>query len=204
MRLLFILIFCLLLNNTAVAGINEILDATCKIKIGKFSGTATVFKEDAEYYWLISAGHVGYPGTKGTACFYLKGEPSQEIPLEFVWRTWKKGTSDDLAFYKFKKPKDLKIKVIPLAPKYYKVTNNEVILTCGCAHGLWPTLWRGKVTDLTTQRVEFQPPVPIGRSGSGIFNEGGAVILAVIITSDSNHGQAVPIEKIYNFLENIK
>jgi hypothetical protein len=201
-----ILIFLLLLSNRTYAGFEEIMDATCKISLGKFAGTGTVFRDDGEYAWIIGAGHVGSPNKEGTVTFYHEGTPQEPIPVTVVWRYYANNqTTDDLAFYKFKKPAGMKITVIPLAPKTYEAKVGQVVLSYGCAHGAWPSLWRGKLLKFDPTRMWFQPTPAIGRSGSAIFNREGTHIIGVLVLSDGpDKGIAVPLSKIYEYLPNAK
>lgn len=201
-----ILTFLLLYSNLAYGGVEEIMDATCKISMGGFNGTATVFREDGEYLWAIGAGHVGSPKTDGFVSFYHDGQESEKFPMTVVWRVWdNKQNTNDIAFYKFKKP-GFRIKPIPLAPKNYEVKLGQVVLSHGHAYGVWPSTWRGKVVRVAdSNQIGFQPCPAIGRSGSGLFNREGTMIVGIVVMSyNADQGTAVPLAKIYELLPNAK
>lgn len=202
MRYLIVVFLCLLCN-VSYGSVEDILDSTCHVITKHGSGTGVVFSLDETHYYALTAGHVltganAVPDTVADVYFYLDGQATEKIAAEVVWREYTVSTTDDLGILKFKIADCPAIKVMPLVAPDYKLSVDEVVYSYGAARGVFPTLWRGKITGVDESRIFFWPVPAPGRSGSGLFDKDGDHLVAIVVmTNDAKGGIAVPIDKIY-------
>lgn len=188
-----------LIPFTAFADIDQVIEATCMVNDG---GSGVVFAEDDKSIWILTAAHcVAHrdytPFNNQHIHFFHTGVKSHSIPVELLWTAYEIDTTKDLALLKAKKS-DIGIyplpKVIPLANHEESVRSSQMVISCGCAGGTWPTAWRGYVSYVDEETFKFVPQPKPGRSGSGIFTADGSKVLGIVIWID---GTTVPIWKIY-------
>ena len=199
------------------ADCKEIYQATCRINN---NATGVVFAQDKTDLWVITAGHVMTDRNnklekKFVVHFFSTGTQSPGFKAEPLWHVHEKLlvtrhkrivkeilTTKDLGFLKIKKDQFLGEyplpKPVPLAPQGTKVKKDQMILSCGCPNGNWPSGWKGNVLEVFPDRFRFHPsPIP-GRSGSGIFTDDGIVgIIIWYMKGENKYGTALSLDKIY-------
>jgi hypothetical protein len=186
---------------------DEALDSTCLIKTDNNYGTGVVYAEDANYFYICSAGHVlrnnGIQDKTAKIGFFCEGRRSQLVDSEVLWTEYKANTSDDLGVIRLKKElvKGLPIKVIPFDSERDPISVDSSITSWGCANGSWVTGWSGRVTSSNNNYIYFNPNPAVGRSGSPIFNKDSSKIVGIIVMQSTSGGIAVPVPKIRNLLE---
>jgi len=192
-----VMIFNLLLCSTLWAQ----LESTCKVISEQGVGTGTFYKEDKEFYWVITAAHV----LNGQHSLFIKcyhsGFESEKIPTSLHWKFYKKDTVDDVAILKVSKQlvKErgmIPPKIIPLFTEDFKPAKHLVVKSCGCANGSWPTMWKGHLTSVSDKVLMFIPtPLP-GRSGAALVYE--KKIVGIIIFQN---GKAISIKRVYELMK---
>lgn len=187
---------------------DEALDSTCFIKTTHGSGTGVVYAEDAEYFYICSAGHVlrdgnGKQDKTVEIGFYCDGRQSPLVNSEVLWTEYKANTSDDLGVVRLKKElvKDLPVRVTPFDSEKDSIGVDSVITSWGCANGSWATGLVGRITSSSNDYVYFNPNPAVGRSGSPVFNKDGSKVVGIIVMQSASGGIAVPVPKIRSLLE---
>lgn len=205
--LLCICLYICLLSSVAFGGLEEVGDATCRIKTGSGGvGTGVIFKETESDLYILTAAHViinrrGGPELSLRIRLYNSGEMSHEIPAYNVAAHFQPNSTLDIAIIKVEK-KDLRDypipKPIPIADETYTIKEGDTILSYGCPSGYWPSGWKGKVNIAEKGRTVFKPYAIPGRSGSGIFDKDGTKVIGVLIWKN---GTAVPLQLIHIILK---
>lgn len=199
---IFACIAFLIFPNISNAALEDIIKATCAVN----RGSGVVYNQDESHIWIVTAAHCILDNNeqleKIYTQFFNSGKNSELLETSVVWYKYNKGTTTDLAILKLSKDKFGQYPIpqpILIAPVDRQVNVGEVIVSCGCAgknhlECVWPTAWMGHVTYVDDVTFKFLPtPLP-GRSGSGIFDKEGKVLLGIIILRD---GTTVPLTKIY-------
>lgn len=200
--------------STADAGIKEVMEATCQIKLQVkdkviTGGTGTLFLEDKEKIYILTAGHVvDKKHDKLCIFFFNTGKASHCMYGEVVFKVYE-GVKD-VAIVSVTKVqfKNYPIPMpIPLAQKDTILKKDMKIVSCGCPNYSWPNALLGHVRSIDSTTFSFIPePIP-GRSGSGMFDEDGTHIVGLLIQydkSDGGFGVAVSLEHIYKYTDNLK
>ena len=192
----------------------DAIDATCKISTpthrmndgreGHEEGTGTVFQITKRDVFILTVAHV-IDGAPGALCeFWKAGSKSIPLPASVAGRD----RVIDTAVLSIPAAMFLGIlpQAIPLEKESYVPKKGEVICSVGCAHGAWPTEWRGKVVGYDKFGIHFDPTPAEGRSGSAIFNADGTRIIGLLVAQWLNereqpiNGIAMPVANVYRLL----
>lgn len=214
MKYLFIL-FLLIVPTQAYAGVEELCSSVVRITDEKAMGTGFCIKEDAEKYYLITAGHIYVDGGSVYVDLFHDG---------YIMRVWGQSearqcvenTTLDWQVVSVLK-KDIK-DYSPLIPVKIadKVEKEGVIWTWGCSDGAWPTAFKGRLLSTmnfkdmwfvgeggfvqlvkeTDDMVYFLPTPEKGRSGSPIFNDKYELIGMILMQNPPHGGIAVSVNTL--------
>ncbi len=209
-RLLFSLLILASFSNFSDAGIDSISNSICRVDNGFGFCTGWCYKEDADYYYLITAGHFTHGVTddmKLKVTLYHSGE-LKVVEASKVFHVYEEKTPNDLTVVKIKKS------ALDNYPKFELVklgTNHDskILWTYGCPDGKWPTAFKGRFLKESKDYVDmfdFSPPIIPGRSGSPIFNESSEVIgmIVMVAVKIDALGNETPTYGIASSIESIR
>lgn len=184
---------------------------------GKDIGSGAVYREDKDYLYVITAGHVVEPlKTEDCQCvFYPNGRPLAAVPAVIETRDYVKPIRyskdievNDLATLrvsksKFKSPNDYP-KAVPLAGPDTLIKVNDSILSIGCSGPYaplhYPSMFNGYVSELVGNTYYIQPNLIEGRSGSAVFDKTGERIIGVAIWRSNWGGRIIGPKSIFQHL----
>jgi hypothetical protein len=199
--------------------LNQISEAACMVSAGNDSvlniGSGTCVKEDDKYFYILTNGHVVENYKTVTVEFFKAGYKARGIRGEVIWQRYAEKTDVDFAIIRVNKSDFGKYppRVIPLAPKGYRIVSGNYIAAVGCPSARWAQAWEGHVLSIYSDRIIFTPPPIGGQSGSGIvvmikgkdnkwYTRIGAVLTWRIEEGQTAQGGAIPISSLYALMEN--
>ena len=200
------LILCPVGLNAEPLNLNQILEATCRVRAGNASGSGTCIMEDQGNYYFLTNAHVVGSSTSLAIEMFQNGKQSRRIPGRVVWKRHQGRTDVDFAIIRVAKSAVGKYipRIIPVAPDGYKISQGQYIASAGCPQARWANAWEGHATTDSQSRVLFVPPPLGGQSGSGIHvyikdpsGEWHTRLGAVLTWSIGNQGGAIPSSTLY-------
>mgnify|MGYP003333932074 CR=1 FL=1 len=165
-------------------------------------GTGFVYKEDKNFFYVMTAGHV-IDGCIKNYCllhFFNNGKAVDAVQGEISKKDYNKSeTIDeselvrDIAILKVKKTdfKNFQPTIIPLAPANKRIAIDETVFSLGCPNLRWPSAFLGSVNHSIPERFFFSPDVIGGRSGSPVYDKNCTMVIGVVIWSTPNGGCAI-------------
>jgi len=221
-KLLFAIVAAVATLYSAVAmarplTLNEISEATCRVRCGSASGTGTCIAEtpDGQSYYVLTNAHVVGGSSRGTLEFFKGGHVTEKLPARVVWKQYRRGSDVDFALMVVSKSLfgEHQPRVIPLAPQGYEPQTGYYIAAVGCPSARWAQGWEGHIINRGASRVMFVPPPIGGQSGSGVtvliqgrdgqwYTRVGAVLTWRITSGGLTQGGAIPVSTLYNILAN--
>ncbi len=212
---------CLLIGQSH-ASIRDVLNATCRIVVKHSDdtwhrGSGTIYKIDKESVYIITAGHLINHSALSSVNFYVDGEPyprmiavtyqciyKADSPKRFF--SFLESGNRDFAIIKMPKSqfsyfKKSIPKPIPLANDILTLADNGTIISAGCPNGDWPTAFIGHIESAKTNGLYFQPKPHQGRSGSGIFDISGEVIVGIVLWRLPAVGYGINHRQIHKFIK---
>ncbi len=204
------LLLCPIIGSTTAyaepLNLNQILEATCRVRAGNASGSGTCIMEDQNNYYFLTNAHVVGGSVNLAIEMFINGKQSKRIPGKVVWKRHQGRTDVDFAIIRVSKTAMGKFipRVIPVVYDGYKISQGQYIASAGCPQARWANAWEGHATTNSQSRVLFVPPPLGGQSGSGIHvylkdpsGEWHTRLAAVLTWSIGNQGGAIPTNTLY-------
>lgn len=198
-------------SNSSDAGIDSIANSICRVNNGHGFCTGWCYKEDADHYYIITAGHFTGGLTDDMDIkvnLYHSGE-IKTVCAKKVFHIYEEKTVNDLSVVKIKKTDLGDYPKLGLV-KFGSSSNSKIIWTYGCPDGKWPTAFKGRYLAQSKDYVDmfdFSPPIIPGRSGSPVFNEDASEVIGMIImvsVEQDMFGRDIPEYGIASSIESIK
>jgi hypothetical protein len=183
-----------LLGSPARAGIDEHLDAVCRITAGNTMGTGCVFHVGQQYTYILTNNHVVTGHDQVGIDFWSSGYQSNRVQGQVLVADPSIDAAAVLvptAVFGERPPK-----AIPLGDSGDSPAIGAVVASAGCPGGAWPSAWKGHVLGYTGGDMLFVPPVMPGRSGSAILDADGTKIVGLLWGTSTEHGVAIGIDKL--------
>lgn len=166
--------------------IEEVQDAVCRVTTTTTNtswwggtgsshsmGTGTVYKEDANNYYIVTNGHVVGRAQKATVEFFKSGYKSAVIPAKIEFVAFKDGTSLDMALLSIPKSTfantAIKPRVIQFAPEAFSLKPKDKIYGAGFPAGRWCQLWFARIYSDNGNTISFNMPPEGGQSGTAVL-----------------------------------
>ena len=186
MKFLFSFLMAFAICANAFAGMDRILDSTCRVD---GSCTGIVYTQDPYYFYILTAGHCSKKDKKDVPVeFFFTGSKSEKFKSDCIWHVndAKPGiSSKDLAILRLRKDRIYGRypypKIMKLASPYTPVSTGQVVTTFGCPDGYWPSGIKGHVVSRTYETFSFSPNIIGGQSGSAVCDSEGKEIVGIII-----------------------
>lgn len=183
------LLIFLLLSQCTQAGINEAMEATCRISSnsGGPMGTGIAVQAEGEYLYILTNSHV-VEGKNRVVCeFWRRGFLSSKLTGDVIFRKRDDNQGIDIAV--------IRARVGAFRPTVIPIGNtqliaNSPITSVGVAKGSWPTAWIGHIKDYTDEgnTMLFIPSPANGRSGSAIMDEGYNNVIGLLYARNEKGG----------------
>ena len=209
--LIFAFVLILSLGSSLAFGefltLNEIGEASCRVKVSDSAGSGTSIADDNEYIYVLTNAHVVGSSNRATCEFFRYGRKTERIPGIVIWKAHSNKGVKDFAIIRINKSLfgDFPPRIVPLAPFDHVVSKDDYIASAGCPQARWLQLWEGHaLSDASRNRILFTPPPLGGQSGSGVYTViDGDTYLCAILTwrIENNKGGAIHIG---NFLRAVK
>ena len=159
--------------------LNRIYEATVRVSVAGGTGTGTIFREDEQYYYILTNAHVATNKEVGLE-FTKDHYPSPRFKGSLVTRVMRSGI--DIAVVRIAKsalPSGLTLPVIPLATPE-QVTSELLLVTSGCQAGERPSVQLTLTTRPTNGLIYYLPTSRPGRSGSALISRDGKTIQGLV------------------------
>lgn len=206
----------------ADAEILDLVKNTCRVRLtilnedNQFDyrlGSGWVVGEDADNYYIMTAGHVvdgvDSDGTKhpviGAQVQFFYPHMGLYVDtkiLDVLMRAERKKPHTyhlDLALLSLAK-QEINLDLEPLALADFTAQRGERIITYGCPDGGMPTMFFGRVSSLYGDLITIQPSPKGGRSGSAVMDEGGNLMLGLVVRQN---GYSVGAPYIRQYLNEV-
>jgi hypothetical protein len=189
--------------------LNEILEATCRIRVTLASGSGTAVFIDDNYVYVLTNAHVVGNNKNASVEFFPKGKQTTAFSGKVVWKAYQNRTDVDFAVIAIDKRQfgDKLPRIIPLLPQRHQLKGSEYIASAGCPRAEWAKAFEGHFTGLEGSRILFIPPPNPGQSGSGIHvnvkHENGKTytyVGAVLTWQIAKKGGAIPVSTLHQLL----
>lgn len=206
---LLVLLVCVSFSIAKPLTLNQILEATCRVRAGGASGSGTCIYDEGQSYIYLTNAHVVGRRSQVYIEVFLQGKQSQRIPGRVIWTSYVNRTDVDFALIRVSKSsfRNYLPRVIGIAPRGYNISDGQYIASAGCPGARWPSAWEGHATGSNNSRVLFVPPPLGGQSGSGIHiylkdNQGEwhTFVGAVLTWQIGSQGGAIPVNTLYRAL----
>ena len=204
--LILALLLCPIVVQAEPLSLNQILEATCRVRAGNASGSGTCIMEDESNYYFLTNAHVVGNSTNLAIEMFQGGSQSRRIPGQVVWRRHQGRTDVDFAIIRVAKTAVGKFvpRIIPIVHDGYKISQGQYIASAGCPRARWANAWEGHATTDSSSRILFIPPPLGGQSGSGIHvylkdsnGEWHTRLAAILTWSIGNQGGAISSNTLY-------
>jgi V8-like Glu-specific endopeptidase len=200
-----IIAFLFVISSAKIAygDFKDIYESVCNVRIelkdGYTGGTGFTYKEDKDFYYIMTAAHVVEDAVNITLIFYHNGISQPEVSGELHVQDYNKPESvhegfrvRDAALIKVNKNKlTFSPKIIPLADENYRIKRNDKIVSLGCPNSTWPSAFLGAVDKLIPERFYFWPDIAGGRSGSPVYNEDCSLVIGIAIWHTNSGAVAI-------------
>lgn len=203
--ILFLAAFCLLPAAYCAAAIEDVIEATCRVRLQSgnmyATGTGCAFEVRDGEVRILTNYHVAENSPNLQVEFWHRGHKSTTLYAASRWFSFQDQPSHrdvcviaiPLADFGGYPPT-----IIPLAPRGTRVSPGEPIVSCGCEEGRWPSAWLGHVVDQPDSvTLRFEPISIPGRSGSALFDEDATQIVGLVGWHDQTYGVAMTLEELY-------
>lgn len=186
--------------------LQRIQEATVRVSVSGGTGTGTIFKENDNYYYVLTNAHVvGNSKFVNIEC-HKNHWPSPKMRGEVIAKRKVDNASFDVAVVKIAKKlfRGIRMPVIPLS-KTGPDANEILLITCGCQAGASPSIQLCIVGDNRNDMIYYTPTALPGRSGSMLTDINGLEIKGLVawMTGGSNpRGLAMSSAKIYDWVDN--
>lgn len=184
--------------------LDRIYDATVRVSVSGGTGTGTIFKEDAQFYYILTNAHVATANRVGLE-FTKNHYPSPRYQGEVTYRVLRSGV--DVAVVRVAKsalPAGIDLPVIPLA-KSNEVVKELFLVTSGCQAGERPSIQNTITTRDTNNLIYYLPTSRPGRSGSALVSRDGKTIQGLVAwmtdRGPSSEGLAMKVDVIRPLIE---
>lgn len=182
----------------AVAAMDDVLDATCRITTADGGrGTGCVFEISGGRVHVLTAAHVVGRDAAVQCEFWREGHVSHPLRAAVVARV----ESVDAALLAIDQRAFAGVlpKAIPIAPRDCVLTPGAALTSAGCAAGSWSTAWKGHVLGYAGDDLRFVPAPANGRSGSAVLDAEGRMIVGLLRarTMDDGEGIASSVQSLY-------
>jgi hypothetical protein len=214
---LYFLLFALSYNDTVVFQedtsvvvqeygdrLDRVYDATVRVSVSGGTGTGTIYKEDEQYYYILTNAHVATSNRVGLE-FTKNHYPSPRYQGEVVFRVLRSGV--DVAVARVAKnalPAGINLPVIPLATAD-QVSKELLLVTSGCQAGERPSVQNTLTTRDTANLIYYLPTSRPGRSGSSLVSRDGKTIQGLVAwmtdRGPNSEGLAMKVDVIRPLLE---
>jgi hypothetical protein len=169
--------------------LNRIYEATVRVSVQGGTGTGTVFREDDQFYYILTNAHVATNQEVGLE-FTKDHYPSPRFKGSLVTRVMRSGI--DVAVVRIAKsalPTGLTLPVIPLATPE-QVTSELFLVTSGCQAGERPSVQLTLTTRTTNGLIYYLPTSRPGRSGSALISRDGKTIQGLVAWMTDNSAKS--------------
>lgn len=169
--------------------LNRIYEATVRVSVQGGTGTGTIFREDEQYYYVLTNAHVATNQEVGLE-FTKDHYPSPRFKGSLVSRVMRSGI--DVAVVRIAKnalPSGLTLPVIPLATPE-QVTSELFLVTSGCQAGERPSVQLTLTTRSTNGLIYYLPTSRPGRSGSALISRDGKTIQGLVAWMTDNSAKS--------------
>lgn len=215
-------LFCIVISliaSIAKADLNQLSNSICRINTGKALATGFTYKEDKDYYYILTAGHTTGIDTEPIKINLYHSAAFREVEAEKIYFTYhgiealdsqeilddKIGPCNDVSVLKVKKSALESIGY----PKFelvtfglnYEAKPNTLIWTYGCSDGNWPSGFKGRLLSLKTNLMRFSPPSIVGRSGSPIMDHECKKVVGLLTLCDGIQTTGTRIDIVYEMLK---
>jgi uncharacterized protein YdcH (DUF465 family) len=184
--------------------LDRIYDATVRVSVSGGTGTGTIYKEDDQFYYILTNAHVATSNKVGLE-FTKNHYPSPRYQGEVILRVLRSGV--DVAAVRVAKsalPAGIALPVIPLATSE-EVVKELFLVTSGCQAGERPSIQNTITTRDTSNLIYYLPTSRPGRSGSALIARDGKTIQGLVAwmtdRGASSEGLAMKIDVIRPLLE---
>lgn len=186
---LFVLVVLLAMSAIANAGINEAMEATCRISSnsGGPMGTGIAVQVEGNYLYVLTNSHI-VEGKNRVVCeFWRRGFLSLKLTGDVIFRKRDDNQGIDIAVIRARVGA-FKPTVIPIGDT--QLVANSPITSVGVAKGTWPTAWIGHIKEYTDagNTMLFVPTPASGRSGSAIMDEGYNNVIGLLYARNNRDG----------------
>ena len=161
--------------------LSRIHDATVRVSVSGGTGTGTVYKEDENYYYILTNQHVaGNVGTSVGLEFTKDHYPSPRF-VGTVTKSVKRPGIDvaEVRLLKNALPRGLTLPVIPLAEPG-DAPRELYLITAGCQAGERPSIQMTLTLEDQGKLIYYLPTSRPGRSGSSLVNREGTKIYGLV------------------------
>lgn len=169
--------------------LNRIYEATVRVSVSGGTGTGTIFREDDQYYYVLTNAHVATNQEVGLE-FTKDHYPSPRFKGSLVTRVMRSGI--DVAVVRIAKsalPQGMTLPVIPLATPE-QVTSELFLVTSGCQAGERPSVQLTLTTRTTNGLIYYLPTSRPGRSGSALISRDGKTIQGLVAWMTDNSAKS--------------
>ena len=182
----------------------RIHDATVRVSVSGGTGTGTIYKEDKDYYYVLTNEHVaGKVGTSVGLEFTKDHYPSPRF-VGTVTKSINRPGLDvaEVRILKKSLPEGLTLPVIPLA-EAGDAPRELYLITAGCQAGERPSIQMTLTLEDKGKLIYYLPTSRPGRSGSSLVNREGTKIYGLVAWMTGGRdskGLAMGVEVIRPFL----
>lgn len=184
--------------------LDRIYDATVRVSVSGGTGTGTIFKEDGQFYYILTNAHVATANKVGLE-FTKNHYPSPRYQGEVTFRVLRSGV--DVAVVRIAKgalPAGIDLPVIPLATAD-QVSKELLLVTSGCQAGERPSVQNTLTTRDTSNLIYYLPTSRPGRSGSSLVSRDGKTIQGLVAwmtdRGPNSEGLAMKVDVIRPLIE---
>lgn len=201
------LTLCLSVAQGKFLSLNEIGEASCRVRVSGSAGSGTSIAADDTHVYILTNAHVVGSNRTATCEFFRYGRKTQRLPGAIIWKSHSDRSVKDFAIIRIEKSLfgEFPPRIVPLAPADHVVQKNDYIASAGCPQARWLQLWEGHaLSEASKNRVLFTPPPLGGQSGSGVYTviDGDTYLCAVLTWRiENSKGGAIHIG---NFLRAVK
>lgn len=184
--------------------LDRIYEATVRVSVSGGTGTGTIYKEDNDYYYILTNQHV-VGNSKSAGLEFTKNHYPSPRYQGVVTRS-RNANGIDVAEVRIPKaslPDGIDLPVIPLA-QVGDAPRELFLVTSGCQAGERPSIQLTITTDSKTGLIYYLPTSRPGRSGSSLVSRDGTKIYGLVAWmtgGKDSQGLAMTTEAIRGFLQ---